>query len=78
VKRRVVPFAPALTSDGTDQAWPTAEQLNKLIEQQEAAGWTYSHLDTFSELVQPGCLGALLGHRTQIVNVRLAVFEKAD
>ncbi len=33
MKRRVVPFAPALTSDGKDQAWPAAEQINKLIEQ---------------------------------------------
>lgn len=76
VKRRALPFTPTLSADGKDQAAPAAAQLNKLIDQQAAEGWTYSHLDTFSEFLQPGCLGAMLGHKTQLVNVRLAIFEK--
>lgn len=75
MKRRVVPFVPVLPY-GKDQSGAAADQLNKLIEQQASDGWTYSHLDSFSEVSQPGCLGGLLGHKAQLISVRLAVFER--
>jgi hypothetical protein len=38
VKRRVVPFAPVLTSDGKDQAWPASEHVVKTLDELSLVG----------------------------------------
>ena len=73
--RQAVAFVPIL-NPGEDHAQKAAEQLNKLIGEQHATGWTFSHLDSFTRYVPAGCLAGLLGHKAELASINLAIFER--
>ena len=50
------------------------EQINNLARD----GWEYMHSEQMSLSVNPGCLGMLLGSKTQTTNYSVAVFKKGN
>lgn len=70
---RTVPFRATLQSNqGVDTA---ANQLQAVINAHAAKGWTFCSVAQVHALVQPGCLGGLLGHSAVSVAHDYIVFS---
>lgn len=73
VQYRAVPFRAMLESNqGVETA---ANQLEAAINAHAAKGWTFCSVAQVHALVQPGCLGGLLGHSAVSVAHDYIVFS---
>lgn len=53
-----------------------ATELAQLVNREATNGWEFYRIDSFSVVVQPGCMGALGGHKPEREAVHLATFRR--
>jgi hypothetical protein len=73
---KVVPFIGQAKEGDKAGAQKVAEQLQRLINEVVGLGWEYVAVEQVQIAVKPGCLGALLGVKTAVVNFDQVVFRK--
>ncbi len=72
--RVALPFIPVIRSG--NEAQQAADQLTTLIQQNEAAGWHFSHLEDVTTVRNNGCLASLFGNPTSVMTIQVAIFEQ--
>lgn len=75
---KVVPFIGQVkggffSSEGPDTA---SKQLASLINSHVSQGWTFDSLGQIHILVQPGCIGGLIGQQASTVVYDQVIFRK--
>ena len=71
--RMAVPFVPVIKTG--KEAQQAADQLSALIKHNEASGWQFCHLEDITTLRNNGCIAALFGNPTSVLNIQVAIFE---
>lgn len=75
---KVVPFIGRLKSGvfNIENAEKVTEQLQQLIDTYTQQGWEFYRIDAVQIAVQPGCLAALLGQSTNVINFDQVIFRR--
>lgn len=70
---KILPFTPLVTDKGG--AGQAAAELQKLVDAELLAGWSFKALESMTTVVRPTGCNAFSG-KNEIVGIQLAVFEK--
>jgi hypothetical protein len=71
----VVPFIGRIKNEG-DNPKTVSEQLQSVIDHYVEHGWEFYSIEKVGIEVQPGCIGALLGHSPSYVNFDQIIFRR--
>jgi hypothetical protein len=72
---KAIPFKAQLSRKDTANA--IATQLENLINDQAIDGWEFDCLDDVGVSIEPGCISALLGGRTQYLRYDIVIFRRS-
>ena len=72
----VVPFIGRINSNKAETAQTVAAQLQTLIDHYASHGWDFYSVEKVGIEINPGCLGALLGHSVTYINYDQVVFRR--
>jgi len=71
---RVIPFIGKIK--GSQSAKDVSDQLEKLLTQGAQEGWEFVQINNVNIEVQPGCIPALFGSKTDYVRFDMAIFRR--
>lgn len=71
-----VPFAPVVRPGYA--AEDSAKALTASIHTWEKDGWTFSHLENVTTVVNNGCLGGFFGPAQSVISVQVAILVRDE
>ena len=73
---KMVQIPPAISVRGAEKGQEAAQYLQDLVNQMAKEGWEFYRVDDFGVVIQPGCLGTLLGRKPELWYYFVVTFRR--
>lgn len=73
---KMIQIPPNISIRGAERGMEAAQYMEQLANAQAQAGWEFFRVDTVGVQVQPGCLGGLMGRKTETIDYFVVTFRR--